>query len=336
MYAPTLNTSNFGKKNPNYIYQKSNYYYKVLSWFSEYEDELFIKSLDSIFAINPNYYAVVKMNGYSFNFDDKGKIVASSIYDRTAFRDRKINNLRPLLSQMQMFADKSKFLEFYRQNNSAYVEQINFYGDTLDLPEMQKWLNTNFPEASDFDCYNIILSPLVSYNQSSTWFESNGFKELHAHVNFPYNQDFKRLDPISKQAKNIYMGNIVFTEINHGYLNSEDEKYKKRIAGSVSNRDIWVDSTVGPNYYAGPRVFNEYMNWGLISLRIVDYVDESEQEKLIARVERSMVRGRKFIKFNEFNQFLVSIYRNKNEGETVADLYPQIIDWFAINNQKDN
>ena len=75
------------------------------------------------------------------------------------------------------------------------------------------------------------------------------------------------------------------------------------------------------------------MNWVLINLRIIDYVPKNEQKKLIDNVARIMVNGRGFLKFEEFNDFLVNLYRNKDKATTVADLYPQIIDWFDINNK---
>lgn len=324
--------TSFGKNNKNFIYQKSKYYQGVLDWFDAYGENEFVVSLDSILSLNSGYYASLKMNGYAFVFDESGQIQRSQIYDRTGFRDQKSNMLLPYMEQMQSFADESNFLEFYRQNSDTYSYQINFYKDSINIPEMQNWLEKNFPGSNRYDTYNIILSPLVSYNQSSTWFESNGFKELQPHVNFPYRQDFKSLFPISQEAEFTYRGNIVFTEINHGYINPEGDKYGSVVYEAVSNRNKWVDASKSANNYTGARIFHEYMNWALISLRIIDYVDESDQAKLIQRVERSMESGRGFLKFKAFNQFLVELYKNRKKGSTIADLYPEIITWFEKNN----
>jgi len=45
-----------------------------------------------------------------------------------------------------------------------------------------------------FDKYKnaTFTSLLIGYDQSATWFESDNFKELHPHVNFPYEQDLER------------------------------------------------------------------------------------------------------------------------------------------------
>ncbi len=34
----------------------------------------------------------------------------------------------------------------------------------------------------------------------------------------------------------------------------------------------------------------------------------------------------------EFDRFLVNLYRNREPIQTIADLYPQIIEWFEKNN----
>jgi hypothetical protein len=325
--------TSFGSMNPNFIYQKSEYYQNVLAWFDKHRKHNFVLRLDSLLTSNAGHYASLKMNGYAFYFDQSGNIRRSKVFDRTGFRYQSNNTLLPFWEEMQSFADESRFLEFYVQHSDTYRMQIEFYRDSIDIAAMQVWLEKTFPGSNGYDTYNIIFSPLVSYNQSSTWFESNGFRELQPHVNFPYRRDWERLLPLSQQAEYIDRGNILFTEINHGYINPEAEKYGRRVGDAVSNCHAWVDSTQPANYHAGHAVFNEYMNWGLLSLRILDFVPEEEQEKLIGRIERSMVRGRSFVKFEEFNRHLIDLYKNRANDRTVADLYPQILEWFENNNQ---
>lgn len=323
-----------GIQDKNLVYQNSDYYARVRAWFDKHAGHPLLAALDEALRKNPNVYFSLKMNGYAFEFDPKGRIVQSKVYDRTGFRNERSNTLRPYLAGLQSFADATKFREFYRANLATYREQIAFYRDTADIAEMKRWLDRNFPASNDYDTYKIIFSPLVAYNQSTTWFESNGFKELQPHVNFPYPQDFKRFssDRLSPQAEVVFRGNIVFTEINHGYINPEADKYADRISKAISNRDRWVDKSKGPGYYGGNGVFNEYMNWGLVSLRIADYAPREEQDKMIAAVDRMMTKGRGFPQFEEFDKFLVALYRNHRPGQTLADLYPQIIEWFEKNN----
>jgi hypothetical protein len=309
--------TSFGKKNSNFVYQKSEYYLRVMDWFNEFSEHPFITSLDSVLLSNSGYYASLKMNGNAFIFDNNGQIQRSPVFDRTGFRYQSSNTLMPFFESMRSFADETRFIEFYNQNSDTYEKQISAYRDSIDIKGMQEWLQKHFPGTESYDTYNIIF----------------GFKELQPHVNFPYRQDINNVLPLSKTSEYIYRGTIVFTELNHGYINPEADKYGSRIGDAISNRNIWVDSTQSPGYYRGAAVFNEYMNWGLISLRILDYVPQDEQEKLITKLEQTMVRGRSFIRFKEFNRFLIDIYRNRDDGKTIADSYPWIIDWFEKNNK---
>lgn len=77
-------------------------------------------------------------------------------------------------------------------------------------------------------------------------------------------------------------------------------------------------------------MFNEYMNWGLIALYSLDRAPEEDHEILLDRLDRTMgAEGRGFLRFPEFSSFLVESYTTRSEGETIADLYPSIIRWFA-------
>ena len=317
----------------NLVFKSSDYYKRMREWFDPYAGHPLLVALDNELKRNPGRYFTLKMNGYSFEFDSKGKIVQSAVYNRTGFRGDITNTLKPYVAQLQSFSDDTKFREFYKQNRATYDSQIAFYRDTANIAEMKRWLDKNFPALSDYDTYKIIFSPLVAYNQSTTWFNSNGFRELQPHVNFPYPEDMQRYGPMSETGQIVFRGNIVFTEINHGYINPEADKYAERILKAISNRERWVEKSRGPGYYGGMGAFNEYMNWGLVSLRIVDYAPKDEQDRMIANVDAMMVQRRGFVQFDVFDKFLVSLYRNRPAGKTVADLYPQIIAWFEKNNR---
>jgi hypothetical protein len=323
-----------GIADKNLVYQNSDYYKAVRAWFDKYQNHALLAAFDR--ELKNDQYFNLKMNAYSFEFDKKGRIVQSGVFDRTGWGRE--NNLRPFLPQLQAFADATDFRKFFKANRKTYDEQIRFYRETADIAEMKRWLDRNFPASNDYDTYNIVFSPLVAYNQSTNWFESNDFKELQPHVNFPYPQDLARAfkdRKLSPQAEIIFRGDIVFTEINHGYINPEGDKYADRIAQATANRDFWVDKRMGPNYYGGNAAFNEYMNWGLVNLRFVDYVaDREEQDAMIAAVDNMMIKGRGFPQFGNYSKFLVNLYRNRRPGQTLADLYPQIVDWFERNNPK--
>lgn len=116
-----------GIEDKNMIYKSSGYYARVRQHFDKFKDQPLITALDSALKKNLGMYATLKMNGNAFEFDQKGRIVPSRIYDRTGFASERSNFLRPYLAQMQSFADASDFRKFYKENSKTYQEQIAFY-----------------------------------------------------------------------------------------------------------------------------------------------------------------------------------------------------------------
>jgi hypothetical protein len=51
------------------------------------------------------------------------------------------------------------------------------------------------------------------------------------------------------------------------------------------------------------------------------------------RISRIMVANRGFLKFPELERFVLDLYANRQPGQTLADLYPEIIAWFAAQTQ---
>lgn len=314
------------------VYQQGPYYSSMRKWFAPHANHRAVALLDSALRVNRNSYFTLKMNGYAFVFDERGRIVRSPVYNRTGFTTDRSNSLLPYIDELEAFARVARFREFYRTQRWRYQRQIAFYRDTANIAEMKNWLERNFPAHPSYHSYRIIFSPLVSFNQSVTAFSSNGFRELQPHINFPYTGELRRfgLQALSPRSARLFRGNIAFSEINHGYLNPEAARYAHRISSAVSNRNVWVASNMGPHYYPGSAAFIEYMNWALVSLRIADHAPRWEQPYMLAAVDRMMtVRG--FPEFPAFIQFLVPLYRNR-QRQTLADLFPQIVQWFETRN----
>lgn len=321
--------TNTGKNKDGLVVKNTAYYQAVINWFSKYDKEPIIKKIDSVLSGSYVEYFSIKMNAYSFKFSSKGEIIPSEVYDRLTGT----NTLKPYLKELQIFSDKSKFETFFEEKQPLYNQMISSYRDSIGIAEMQKWLGKNFPETK-YNCYKIVFSPLVGNNQSANWFEYNGFKEVQAHVNFPYRNEAERKE-FSRDALHVKDGNIVFTEFNHNFIGPEGQKleYQKGINDAFANLDTWIkDGSPAERAYNNAHAcFDEYMNWALVSLRYIDYAPPIEQNKLILKMERHQVEVRGFKKFTEFNRFLIQLYKNRRKGQTVSDLYPQIVEWFVKN-----
>lgn len=315
-----------GREDRWLVAKDTDYYRRMRAHFADHLAHPFITALDEQLAANRARYSRLKMNGHAFEYDAAGEIQRSSIYDRTGFAGDRDNTLLPFLEEMRAFSRGTAFRAFYQQERPTYAEQIRFYQEEIDLDAMNAWLQDRFPGVDAYDTVKIVFSPLVGGSQSVTWIEEDGFRELQPHINFPY----RRMEDVSPESEAIYRGAIAFTELNHGYINPTADRYAGEIAQAVTDLSFWADEGAAGNYSSPMAQFNEYMNWGLVGLYMIDNAPLRDHAKLLAWLDRFMDdRGRGFSRFPGFSAFLVEIYRARPDGATIADLYPALIQWFA-------
>lgn len=313
-----------GKKNSDIAYSGTPYYKEVINYFERFSDHPTVKIVDSL--LQADQYHKVKMDAYSLEFDGKGKLRNSAVYDRVSWGTQ--NTLRPYVAALQSFADASKFRQFYKAHLPVYNAQIRYYRDSSGIDNMSAWLNNNFPDTR-YNSFKIIFSPLVNGNQSANWFENNSFREAQAHVNFPY-MGGNWLKGLSVKAANLKRSDIVFTELNHAFINPESEKtlYDTLMGSAFNNMEKWAKkgSTAGNSYNNKYACLQEYLNWVLVSLRYVDQAPAADVPLLLEQNNAYMLR-RGFIQFPAFSEYVVSLYRQRPAGATLASLYPPIFAW---------
>ena len=306
------------------------YYNKVQNYFNAFKTHKAVAVMDSL--LKANQYFNIKMDSYCYDFV-QGKLIKKTAYNRIAWGNE--NTLIDYILLFQDFAKQSKFATFFKQNQPFYQGLIRAYRDTLGITDMQNWLKKNFP-ATHRNCIKIIFSPLVGGNQSATFFDNNDFKEHQAHVDFPSIWYNPKTSQYSKKAFDVRRGDIVFTELNHGYENPEFEDNEQNLA--LFNKfpfkmDVFTTQGTPASTYNNPlSCVEEYMNWALVSLRYIDFAPKEDWEALFKLRDKFMVKQRGFTKFAEFNRYLINLYTTRPQGKVVADLYPQIIKWFEDNN----
>jgi hypothetical protein len=314
------------------VYKGTNYYQTIRNGLPQNIPSKIIEISDSLINLNRRAYFNLKMDAYAFEFDQTGKIVPSKTYDRTGWE--RTNTLRPYIHHLQRFADSIKFLDFYNANQHYYDSLIHSYNEYVDIAQIKTWLTSRFTGVA-FNSYKIILSPLTGYAQCVNWLEDDQFREIHAHVNFPFREisDTTSSQPAYKRLK---ASTTIFTELNHAFINpiSERDSYAIKIKTAFANIPVWVESSnPGARHMDPISCFNEYMNWSLVSLWYLDNAPEKDFLPLVNTVEKKMaVRG--FKKFSGFNQFLIELYRNRAPHTPISELYPQIIEWCLANSSE--
>lgn len=309
----------------------TDYFKEVQAYFADSKQDPVVLEFNKRMNLGSYFYYFLKMNGNSLEFSGKGELVKRREYNRTGFSGQTGNPLDDLLPQLNEFARKSRFREFYQSHKPFYQSQERFFLKEANLGSMRDWLQAQFPQVSPYDYVDVVFSPLVGYNQSSTNFESNGFRVLQPHVDFPYPSETANIKPaLSPEGMTLRRGLIVFTEINHGYLSPTAFKHKDEILKATTLKDVWLSKQMQSSYQ-GTYIFDEYMNWGLFPLYAADRLP-ADADAIMQQTIASMTR-RGFPQFKEFQPFLMNLYRSRKKGETVASLYPQIIKWFADHNK---
>lgn len=312
----------YAEANPGVVARENDYYRDVVAHFGKFRSHPFVAALNESLTKDPDSYFGLKTNGNAFVFSPQGTLERSPVYDRVGSND---NKLLPFLQDMRSFAADSGFRKFYAGHRAVYKEQVDYLESRVGTLGMISWLRGNFPAVEDYQTYNIIFSPLVGFNQSLVTLNDDGYRELQPHVNFPYPVGDRE---ISAGALPIWDGAILFTELNHGFINPTSEPFAERIAAALAKRGDWAaqGSTADEGYGGSQPLFDEMMNWALVSLYMDDHAPAADRETLIKRVE-SIMLGRGFVRFEPFNRFLLDAYRRRAKGKTLADLYEPVVAW---------
>lgn len=319
--------SPFGQRDRDMVYHDSPYYAEVQNHFAPFVDHPLIKRVDAMLRANRMDYFPFKMNGYAFVFDAESRIVRSPVYDRTGFAGSLDNAVLPYLDDLQDFAKLSGFRAFYRGHQELYAQQIRFYEEEAQVARISGWLGERFPSVKPYDGVKIVFSPLVAYNQSLTTIEADGYRELQPHVNYPYRAN-RGLTPAGAA---IERSAILFTEMNHGFINPVAERYRDRIGKALADRAAWADDTRAPaNYRSAQALFDEYMNWALVSVYYRDLMSAEDFAISHAAIVDNMQNGRGFLKFAAFDAELLRLYGERKPGPTLEELYPAILDWVEM------
>ena len=123
------------------------------------------------------------------------------------------------------------------------------------------------------------------------------------------------------------MTRVVFTEIDHNYVNPVSDKYVSQIDQVFSKKGFWADGVRTASYNSPYAVFNEYMTWAAFSLYAREKYSPEVAAQYIPRMEKQMAENRGFLKFAAFNQKLIQLYDARSEGQKVEDLYPAMLEW---------
>jgi len=297
-------------------HDNTTYYRSVLDQFLPFKNEPIVKQIDSLLL--KNWYINLKADACALEFDDNNKLRKSMIYDR--MRGSK-NLLERYMDQLNDFAEKSNFRTFFKNNKNFYDSLIKWHEKAIPTKDQWTWLETQFPDHR-YDHYRITFSPLVKGNHSTVRFNNNGFKQAIMFIAPPY-----RVKSVNDEISNGLITRMVFTEIDHNYVNPETDKYTKEVNAVFFDREKWTAGKESKGYKTPYTIFNEYMTWSVYLLYCYDKFNVEDYQVINDRIVNYIINRRGFHRFDDFHLTMLNLYKNKNLNQTVADLYPSILNW---------
>lgn len=306
--------------------RKGDYYQRVITYFKPWMDHPVFKKLDLPDSLYFKNYYDFRENSFAFQF--KGdKLVWEGPYYYVMGDDWDGYNslFRQLLPLVEDFAKQSHYRDFYKANRDFYARQVKRQTELLPVRNMWSWLEQQFPRRK-YQSYRIVFSPLIGGSHSTqnfgTYHHPDYFSETVMFVCGPDRYDEPAYT--EKQKEGLLSG-VVFTEIDHNYVNRATNKYTGTIDSIFSNRSVWAGDQTA--WYGSPvAVFNEYMTHAVFCLWVLDTYDKATAEFVIDKRESLMEDRRQFTRFKAFNRALIAL-RDKSPGVLVTDLYPAILDW---------
>lgn len=310
-----------GINDSNMVDHTTRYYKRVREYFKPYEQEPMVNFYENEFkSIIMNRgltYRLHKMDACGFYFEGD-KIVKDTKYPST--NGSAFNFIQPHTGGLEEFVKKTKFREFYAQNKPYYDSLITAANKQMPIKAMWAWLEERFP--GRYDNYRITFSPLTGGSHSTTRFITDNFSQTLMFVSRPF-----LIYTFSDGVAEGLMTRVVFTEIDHNYVNPVSDTFVNEINQSFAKREIWAKKgTFADDYGSIYSVFNEYMTWAVFTLYAEERLGKADFDYVNERTEALMENYRGFPKYRAFNTKLREFYKAQ-QTKNIVELYKPMLDW---------
>ena len=307
---------------------ESEYANKVLDHFSSFKTHPLITILNKRCSQgNPfQTYYNFRENSICYRFEE-GELVYDEPYAHVRGNENEVQGgmFRELAYLVQDFAAASHFRKFYQDNRSYYQALEQREQELMPVREMWRWLEKEFP--IQIQSYQIIFSPLIGGAHSTQKFHhgsfvNSKFKEVVMFVSSTELVD--RDSTYTEQQKEGLTSGIVFTEIDHNYVNPTTSKHQATVDSLLADLTFWATEEALANYESAYEVFNEYMTHAVFCL----YVQErypAEVADFVIQERKALMDKRGFKQFNRFNEIILTTLRKDRRKKPIADYYSEIL-----------
>ena len=304
----------------------SEYTNRVRQYFEPVKNHTLIKILNKECSNSPwgTYYGF-RENSICFSFIED-YLEYNTPYKHVYWDDSNIKGgqFRNMLYLIQDFVKESNFRLFYKNNQEYYNSLINRQKELLPLRQMWNWIENEFPQK--MDSYKVVFSPLIEGSHSTQKFIKGyfGYPEFQECIMFINSAEhLDNNSAYSDKLREGLMSGIVFTEIDHNYVNPTSDENIDLIRELMKDKDFWATKNAQQNYPSEYSIFNEYMTHSIFCLYALEnYEGKIAKEIVDKRIQLMERRG--YPKFSQFNTRLTNMMLNS--PRTIYEAYGEIID----------
>jgi hypothetical protein len=291
------------------IHHNSDYYKKVMNHFGSFREEKIVKSIDKKIRTS---YNQIRMDAANYSINSNNEITKNCKYKNLSWGNK--DYIKRYLSDLKTFCVKTGFFEFYKNNSTYYDSLKGLMQKQCAIEKQYLWLEKNFP--IHHHSYRIIFSPLSKGKHAT----NVSLEDVVVFVSGPtQNSDLSETLLEARDSR------MLFTEIDHNYVNPISDLHQKEIKKAFRNKHGWVRPDVSDDYVNEYAVFNEYMTWAVYLLYAKDTYSSSDFEVIRKNIEEFMVFQRGFLIFRWFTEQMLELYRRKEAERPISDLY-----WFIL------
>lgn len=304
--------SDLDRSTNNSIKRNTDYYTELEDYFKDYRDHPVFDKLGSDFNL-PRLAG----NAANYKFDEAGKLYLLE-GSQDLWKDSAKNYFANNLKEIQDFADKSGYRKFYKSKQDLYARYVRNTAEAVDEKDMLDWLSAQFD--IEVRPVKVFISPLMSGFHWTTLYS----EQQRIWIN-PL--DPSRTKEFSEFEKLRY-ARVIFTELDHGYVNPVSSRYAEQIEEAMSDPEIWGNTRDAQYYYSPELKFNEYMTWSVYLLYVKDKLNDrpGEFDKIFQETSRAMIKGRGFSQFESFAKKTLELY-DSNPSKKVEDIQKDMIEW---------
>ena len=307
----------YGQASSFLVRKPGEYYPRVRTAFLPYRTDELMDALQLGGDDPLRRYYEFRDNSFAYVYD--GDLIKQNPAYDTFWRP---NTFRERVAAVQRFADASDFRSFYAANADFYRGFIDRYRDLAEIDSIADWLEREFAPRR-FDHYTVALSPLVHASHSTQQMRTSAGTEVVMFVSGP-----DVTAGTSPGAQKALVQRIVFTEIDHNFVNPVTDHYRVEVTSAFGTRSKWTTDE-SSFYQSAIAVFNEYMTWAVFLVYIEGRLSAEDFSEVAGLTISTMESSRRFRRFGGFVQELLRLYHERPAGSRIPMLYPGILEWAA-------